>query len=354
VSIQDSYGSLSVDFLSKIDSYIRDKNPLVKQVNLYMSSLEQNVLIIRKDGSLCEDHRPMFSLRVSIVLEKNGRKEIGLHGCGGRESQDVYTDRWKQVADEAFRQAEINLESIAAPAGEMTVVLGSGFPGILLHEAIGHGLEGDFNRKGTSVYSGSIGKRIASKGVTVVDDGTISGRRGSIKYDDEGNKSSRNVLIEDGILVKYMQDSMNASLMGVPVTGNGRRQSYRHTVMPRMTNTYMLSGEYAPDEIVGSVENGVYAVNFSGGQVDITSGQFVFSASESYMIKDGRITHPLKGATLIGKGSDVLQKISMIGNDSILDSGMGTCSKDGQDVPVGVGQPTLKIDSITVGGSSEL
>jgi TldD protein len=299
------------------------------------------------------DIRPLVRLNISVVVEKNGRMESGSMGSGGRKSYQYYItpDYWQKQADEALRQALVNLEATPAPAGEMQVVLGPGWPGILLHEAVGHGLEGDFNRKGTSAFAGLLGERIAAKGVTVVDDGTITDRRGSLTVDDEGSPSERTVLIEDGILKGYIQDKMNARLMGVAPTGNGRRESFSCLPLPRMTNTYMLGGDRAPEEIIASVKRGIYAANFSGGQVDITSGKFVFSASEAYMIEDGKITHPVKGATLIGNGPDVLTKVTAIGNDMALDTGIGTCGKAGQSVPVGVGQPTLLVDGLTVGGT---
>jgi len=290
---------------------------------------------------------------VQVIAEQHGRRESGSSGGGGRSDYAYFTDeRIKDYAQRAVDQALVNLDSRPAPAGTMTVVLGPGWPGILLHEAIGHGLEGDFNRKGSSAFSGKVGKRVAAKGVTVVDDGTIEGRRGSLNIDDEGNPTQRTVLIEDGILKGYMQDSLNARLMGVPVTGNGRRESFAHVTMPRMTNTYMLNGDKDPAEIIKSVKSGLYAVNFGGGQVDITSGKFVFSAAEAYMIENGRVTYPVKGATLIGNGPEALKLVSMIGNDMALDSGVGTCGKEGQSVPVGVGQPTLRIDGLTVGGTA--
>jgi TldD protein len=287
-----------------------------------------------------------------VIAEANGRREQGSSGGGGRGDYALFTDeRLESYAEQAVSQALVNLESRPAPAGTMTVVLGPGWPGVLLHEAIGHGLEGDFNRKGSSAFSGRIGERVAAPGVTVVDDGTLPGRRGSLNIDDEGNPTRCNVLIENGVLRGYLQDSLNARLMGVPVTGNGRRESFAHIVMPRMTNTYMLNGERDPKDIIASVKNGLYAVNFGGGQVDITNGKFVFSASEAYMIEDGRVTYPVKGATLIGNGPDALTRVSMIGNDLALDTGVGTCGKEGQSVPVGVGQPTLRIDGLTVGGT---
>lgn len=349
----------SVDFaekiilLGEIDRYLRGKNPLVKQVSASLSGEWQSVQILRADGKRIEDIRPLVRLNISVVVEQNGRMERGSYGGGGRNSYHQYIapEKWQQSADEALRQALVNLEAAPAPAGEMHVVLGPGWPGILLHEAVGHGLEGDFNRKQTSAFSGLIGQRVASPGVTVVDDGTIPDRRGSLSVDDEGTPTERTVLIEDGILKGYMQDRMNARLMGVKPTGNGRRESFAHTPLPRMTNTYMLAGKQTPEEIIASVDRGIYAVNFSGGQVDITSGKFVFSASEAYMIEKGKVTHPIKGATLIGNGPDALTKIKAIGNDMQLDPGIGTCGKAGQGVPVGVGQPTLLMEGLTVGGT---
>ena len=351
--LQSMTFDVKIKILQEVDTYLCNKNPYIKQVKTFLSGQWQVVQLVLPDGSKVNDVRPLVRFNVSVILEKNGRKESGVSGYGGRASYEEFIgdNKWQAEADEALRQALVNLESIDTPAGEMTVVLGPGWPGVLLHEAVGHGLEGDFNRKKVSAFSNSIGKKVAAKGVTVVDDGTMLGCRGSINIDDEGVPSGYNVLIEDGILVGYMQDKMNANLMNASTTGNGRRQSYQDVVMPRMTNTYMLPGKYDPSEIITSVKKGIYAVNFAGGQVDITSGKFVFSASESYLIEDGRITFPIKGATIIGNGPDVLTKVSMVGNDLKLDSGIGTCSKNGQDVPVGVGQPTLKIDSIIVGGT---
>jgi TldD protein len=310
-------------------------------------------MVARHDGLMAADVRPLVRLSINVIAEINGRREQGSAGGGGRFDYAYFTDDVLQdYAEKAVHQALVNLDARPAPAGNMTVVLGAGWPGILLHEAIGHGLEGDFNRKGSSAFSGKIGQRVASKGVTVVDDGTISNRRGSLSLDDEGNPTQRTVLIEDGILRGYIQDSLNSRLMGMPLTGNARRESYAHIPMPRMTNTYMLNGNMPPEEIIKSVKKGLYAANFGGGQVDITSGKFVFSAAEAYMIEDGKITYPVKGATLIGNGPDVLTRVSMIGNDMELDSGVGTCGKEGQSVPVGVGQPTLRIDGLTVGGTA--
>jgi TldD protein len=303
---------------------------------------------------MAADIRPLVRINVQVIVEQNDRRESGYAGGGGRfDYQELFNgNRPYDIAKEALRQALVNLEAIDAPAGVMPVVLGPGWPGVLLHEAVGHGLEGDFNRKGTSVYSGRIGERVAAKGVTIVDDGTLANRRGSLTVDDEGTPTQHNVLIEDGILRGYMQDTLNARLMGVAPTGNGRRESFAHLPMPRMTNTYMLAGTHAPEEIIASVKKGLYAPNFAGGQVDITSGKFVFSASEAYLIENGKITRPVKGATLIGNGPDTMTKVSMIGTDLALDAGVGICGKDGQSVPVGVGQPSLKIDSMTVGGTN--
>jgi TldD protein len=311
------------------------------------------ILVARADGHLAADVRPLVHLAVTAIVEQDGRREQGHTGAGGRFGYAFFTDeRLEALARDAVRQALVNLDARPAPAGVMSVVLGPGWPGILLHEAIGHGLEGDFNRKGTSAFSGRVGERVAAPGVTVIDDGTIPDRRGSLSIDDEGNPTSRTVLIEDGILRGYLQDRMNARLMGLPVTGNGRRESYASIPMPRMTNTYMLGGDVPPQEIVASVERGLYAVNFGGGEVDITSGKFVFSASEAYWIEDGRIQHPVKGATIIGNGPDALTRVTMVGSDMCLDPGMGMCGKDGQSVPVGVGQPTIRIEGLTVGGTA--
>jgi TldD protein len=340
--------------LGEIDAYARAKDPRVRQVSASLSGSWQAVQIVRPEGARFADIRPLVRLNVSVVVEENGRMETGSSGAGGRVMYEHYLDpaQWKKQVEEALRQALVNLSSVPAPAGEMTVVLGPGWPGVMLHEAVGHGLEGDFNRKKTSAFAGLLGQRVASPGVTVVDDGTIPDRRGSLTIDDEGTPSRSNVLIEDGILKAYMQDRLNARLMGMPATGNGRRQSYAFAPMPRMTNTYMLAGDKAPGEIIESVKKGLYAVNFGGGQVDITSGKFVFSASEAYLVEDGKIGPAVKGATLIGNGPDALTKISMIGNDLTLDDGIGTCGKDGQGVPVGVGQPTLRMDGLTVGGTA--
>ncbi len=340
--------------LAEIDAYARDKDTRVIQVMASIAGEWQAVQILRADGTRVADLRPLVRLNVSIVVEHDGRRETGSYGTGGRFAYAAVTAGpvWRGAVDEALRQALVNLESRPAPAGEMEVVLGSGWPGILLHEAIGHGLEGDFNRKKTSAFSDLLGKRVASPGVTVIDDGTMPDRRGSLTVDDEGTPSSRTVLIEDGVLVGFIQDRLNARLMGMPATGNGRRQSHAHAPMPRMTNTVMLAGPNTPEEMIASVKRGLYAVNFGGGQVDITSGKFVFSASEAYLIEDGKVTAPVKGATLIGNGPDALTKVAMIGNDMALDPGIGTCGKSGQGVPVGVGQPTLKLAGLTVGGTA--
>ena len=342
-----------VDLLRAIDAYARGKDARVRQVSASILGNWQAVQILRSGGHRVADIRPLVRMNVSVVLEQDGRMETGSYGVGGRVTYERYMDAasWKAVVDEAFRQAEVNLQSVPAPAGEVPVVLGPGWPGILLHEAIGHGLEGDFNRKKTSVFSGLMGERVAAKGVTVVDDGTIADRRGSLTIDDEGTPAENTVLIEDGILKGYMQDRTNARLMGMAPTGNGRRQSYAHQPLPRMTNTYMLGGDKDPGEILASVKKGVYAVSFGGGQVDITSGKFVFSCTEAYEIENGKVGRPLKGATLIGDGKDVLNHVGMVGNDMEMDPGIGTCGKDGQGVPVGVGQPTLLVNQLTVGGT---
>ncbi len=343
-----------VDMLGQMDLYARSKDPRVKQVSASLSGEWQAIQIIRSMGERTADIRPLVRLNISVVVEQDGRTDNGSFGTGGREGFEAFVtqDSWQGASDEALRQALVNLEAIPAPAGEVPIVLGPGWPGILLHEAIGHGLEGDFNRKGTSAFSGLMGKRVASKGVTVVDDGTINDRRGSLSIDDEGTPTQSTTLIDNGILVGYLQDRMNSRLMGTKSTGNGRRQSYAHAPIPRMTNTFMMNGDSDPAEIMESVKKGVYAVSFGGGQVDITSGKFVFSCTEAYQIEDGKMGAPLKGATLIGNGPDVLTKVSMIGNDMELDPGIGTCGKEGQGVPVGVGQPTLLIDSMTVGGTA--
>ena len=342
-----------VDLLGRVEQLARAKDPRVSQVMAGVAAEYDVVLVARADGTLAADVRPLVRLSLTVIAEQQGRREVGSAGGGGRFGLDHFDEALLQsYVDEAVSSALINLESRPAPAGEMSVVLGSGWPGILLHEAIGHGLEGDFNRKGSSAFSGRIGQRVAAKGVTVLDDGTLPDRRGSLNVDDEGNASQRNVLIEDGILRGYIQDSMNARLMGVKPTGNGRRESYAHVPMPRMTNTYMLAGKTPAEEIVASLRKGLYAVNFGGGQVDITSGKFVFSASQAYWVENGKIQYPVKGATLIGSGPDALKRVSMIGSDLALDPGVGTCGKEGQSVPVGVGQPTLRIDGLTVGGTA--
>ena len=343
-----------VKLLEEIDAYARAKDSRVRQATVSILGSWQAIYILRADGLAAADIRPLVRLNVSVVLAQGDRMETGSYGFGGRVTYDgmIHPDDWQHGVDYALREAEINLGSIPAPAGEMPVVLGPGWPGVMLHEAVGHGLEGDFNRKGTSTFSGQIGQRVAAKGVTVVDDGSIPDLRGSISIDDEGTPSGRTVLIEDGILKGYLQDRMNARLSGLEVTGNGRRQSYAHAPIPRMTNTFMLAGDKDPGEIIASVKKGIYAANFGGGQVDITSGKFVFSASEAYLIEDGKIGPAVKGATLIGTGPDAMNQVSMIGNDLKLDTGVGTCGKDGQGVPVGVGQPTLRIDGLTVGGTA--
>jgi TldD protein len=353
---QDPIASLSaeakVKLLERLEGYARKADPRITQVMASIAGEYEVIMIARHDGMMAADVRPLVRLSIQVIAEANGRREQGSAGGGGRFDYAYFTDEVLQdYAQKAVHQALVNLEARPAPAGSMTVVLGSGWPGILLHEAIGHGLEGDFNRKGSSAFSNAIGQQVAARGVTVVDDGTISNRRGSLNIDDEGNPTQRTVLIEDGYLRGYIQDSLNARLMGMPLTGNARRESYAHIPMPRMTNTYMLNGNMAPEEIIKSVKKGLYAANFGGGQVDITSGKFVFSAAEAWMIEDGKLTYPVKGATLIGNGPEVLKRVSMIGNDMALDSGVGTCGKEGQSVPVGVGQPTLRIDGLTVGGT---
>jgi TldD protein len=342
-----------VKLLEKVEQLARAKDPRVAQVMAGLAGEYDVVMVARTDGTLAADVRPLVRLSVTVIAEQGGRREMGSAGGGGRFGFAYFDEaQINQYVDEAVAAALTNLEARPAPAGEMTVVLGPGWPGILLHEAIGHGLEGDFNRKGSSAFSGRVGQRVAAKGVTVLDDGTISDRRGSLNVDDEGNASGRNVLIEDGILKGYIQDAMNARLMGVKPTGNGRRESYAHVPIPRMTNTYMLGGDKAPEEIVASIKKGLYATNFGGGQVDITSGKFVFSASQAYWVENGKILYPVKGATLVGSGPECLKRVCMIGNDMKLDSGVGTCGKEGQSVPVGVGQPTLRIDGLTVGGTA--
>jgi TldD protein len=342
-----------VELLKRVDAATRALDPRIKQVTVSLAGVWDQVLIASADGALGADVRPLVRFNVSVIVEQNGRRERGGQGGGGRSDYRYFLaeDRAMGYAREALRQALVNLEARPAPAGSLPVVLGPGWSGVLLHEAVGHGLEGDFNRKGSSAYSGRVGEKVASSLCTIVDDGTLAGRRGSLSLDDEGTPSQCTTLIENGVLKGYMQDKLNARLMGVAPTGNGRRESYAHLPMPRMTNTYMLAGESDPEEIIRSVKKGIYCANLGGGQVDITSGKFVFSTSEAYLIEDGRITAPVKGATLIGNGPEAMGRVSMVGNDLALDSGVGTCGKDGQSVPVGVGQPTLKIDSITVGGT---
>ena len=342
-----------VELLQRIDRATRALDPRIKQVTVSLAGVWDRILVAAHDGSLSADIRPLVRFNVSVIVEQNGRRERGGHGGGGRTDYRYFLeeDRAMGYAREALRQALVNLEAIAAPAGSMPVVMGAGWSGVLLHEAVGHGLEGDFNRKGSSAYSGQVGQKVASSLCTIVDDGTLAGRRGSLSVDDEGTPTQCTTLIENGVLKGYMQDKLNARLMGVAATGNGRRESYAHLPMPRMTNTYMLAGESDPEEIIRSVKKGIYCANLGGGQVDITSGKFVFSTSEAYLIEDGKITAPVKGATLIGNGPEAMSRVSMVGNDLALDSGVGTCGKDGQSVPVGVGQPTLKIDAIAVGGT---
>jgi len=343
-----------IALLHRADAEARKLDSRVSQVNVSLAGVHEVILVAASDGTLAADVRPLVRMNVSVIIEQDGRREQGGAGGGGRVGYEYFVedDRGMDYVREAVRMASVNLDSVEAPAGTMDVVLGPGWPGVLLHEAIGHGLEGDFNRKKTSAFSGRIGEQVAAKGVTVVDDGSMENRRGSLNIDDEGTTTQCTTLIEDGILKGYMQDKMNARLMGGNSTGNGRRESYAHLPIPRMTNTYMLAGEYDPEEIIASVDKGLYAVNFGGGQVDITSGKFVFSASEAYLIENGKLGAPVKGATLIGNGPDVLTRVSMIGNDLKLDTGVGVCGKDGQSVPVGVGQPTLRIDGLTVGGTS--
>ncbi|NAW91777.1 MULTISPECIES: metalloprotease TldD [unclassified Vibrio] len=345
------------ELLQELDAYIRTKEPLIQEVSVSLSGVHEQMLVAATDGTYAGDIRPLVRLSISVLAQKGDRRERGSSGGGGRFGYDFFLTEQDgrkvafQFADEAIRQALVNLEAVAAPAGAMPVVLGSGWPGVLLHEAVGHGLEGDFNRKGSSVFSGKIGQKVTSTLCTIVDDGTLKDLRGSLNVDDEGVNGQYNTLIENGVLKGYIQDKLNARLMGVNPTGNGRRESYAHLPMPRMTNTYMLPGEHTPEEIISTVKKGVYAPNFGGGQVDITSGKFVFSASEAYMIENGKITYPIKGATLIGSGIEAMQQVSMVGNDLSLDRGVGVCGKAGQSVPVGVGQPTLKLDSLTVGGT---
>ncbi|MFC3813984.1 metalloprotease TldD [Lysobacter sp. GCM10012299] len=350
----DGYANeAKVEALRRIDRMLRAADPRVQQVMVSLSGGVDTILVARSDGVMAADVRPLVRLNVQVIVEHNGRRESGYAGGGGRYSyaELLDGDKPEKLAREALRQALVNLEAIDAPAGIMPVVLGSGWPGVLLHEAVGHGLEGDFNRKGTSTYAGRMGQRVASPGVTIVDDGTLPGRRGSLNVDDEGTPTHCTTLIEDGVLVGYMQDTLNARLMGMAPTGNGRRESFAHLPMPRMTNTYMLAGQHDPEEMIRSVKKGLYAVNFGGGQVDITSGKYVFSATEAYLIEDGKITAPVKGATLIGNGPETMQRVKMIGHDLALDEGVGVCGKDGQSVPVGVGQPSLLIDQLTVGGT---
>src|SRR3990167_3662053 len=342
-----------VRLLEKVEKLAKSRDPRIVQVMAGLASEYDVVMVARADGTLAADVRPLVRLSVTVIAEQKGRREVGSSGGGGRFGLAYFTDaQIEEYVNQAVHAALTNLDARPAPAGEMTVVLGSGWPGILLHEAIGHGLEGDFNRKGSSAFSGRIGQRVAAKGVTVLDDGTIPDRRGSLNVDDEGCATERTVLIEDGILRGYIQDATNARLMKTKPTGNGRRESYAHVPMPRMTNTYMLAGDKAPQEIVASIKRGLYAVNFGGGQVDITSGKFVFSASEAYWVENGKIQYPVKGATIVGSGTECLKRVSMIGNDMKIDSGVGTCGKEGQSVPVGVGQPTLRIDGLTVGGTA--
>lgn len=356
--VDDPLASLSEDdkigFLKNIDSLARAASPYVRQVMANMVAVHEVILIVDESGRMTADVRPLVRTNVSVIVERDGQTESATAGGGGRFNLDFFlnANKAQEYAEDAVRKALINLDAEAAPAGSMTVVLGNGWPGVLLHEAIGHGLEGDFNRKGTSAFAGRIGEQVAAKGITVVDDGTLEQRRGSLSVDDEGTQTQCTTLIEDGILKGYLFDRQNAALMDTRSTGNGRRQSYSHLPMPRMTNTYMRAGNYDPEEIIRSVDKGVYAVNFSGGQVDITSGKFVFSASEAYRIENGKLGAPIRNATLIGNGPDVLTRVSMVGNDLELDSGIGVCGKDGQSVPVGVGQPTLRVDGLTVGGTA--
>ena len=356
--LQSLDNTAKVAMLHQMEAFIRTLDAKAEQVMVSMSGVYEEVLVAASDGTFASDIRPLVRLNCSVLLNDNGRRERGSAGGGGRTDYSFFSEdvngepRWMGYAREAVRQAQVNLVAVDAPAGMMPVVLGSGWPGVLLHEAVGHGLEGDFNRKGASTFSGRIGEQVASKYCTIVDDGTLAHRRGSLNIDDEGTVSQHNVLIENGILKGYLQDKHNAMLMNVAPTGNGRRESFAHLPMPRMTNTYMLAGEYEPGEIIASVKRGIYAPNFGGGQVDITSGKFVFSASEAYLIEDGKITTPIKGATLIGNGPEAMQQVSMVGNDLALDTGVGVCGKQGQSLPVGVGQPTLKLDGMTVGGTA--
>jgi TldD protein len=343
-----------IKLLERVDAEARRLDSRVTQVMASLSGTHEVILVMASDGTVAADVRPLVRMNVSVIVEHDGRREQGYCGSGGRYelSKFLEQDRWKELVHEAVRGALVNLDAVPAPAGTMTVVLGPGWPGVLLHEAIGHGLEGDFNRKGTSAFSGRIGEQVASDQCTVVDDGTLGSRRGSLNVDDEGTPTRCTTLIENGVLRGYLQDKLNARLMGVAPTGNGRRESFAHVTLPRMTNTYMLAGKYSPEEIIASVPNGLYCRNFGGGQVDITSGKFVFSASEAYLIENGKVTRPVRGATLIGNGPDVLRRVSMVGKDLKLDEGVGTCGKEGQDIPVGVGQPTLRVDGLTVGGTA--
>ena len=345
--------TVKTGLLAEIDAWVRAKDPRVVQVSVSLAGSQEMIDILRPDGAHYHDVRPLVRLNISVTLEQKGRRESAGAGAGGRAAYEEWLEpeRWQKLAERALRKAEVNLDSIPAPAGEMEVVLGPGWPAVLLHEAVGHGLEGDFNRKGASVYSGRIGEQVAAKGVTIIDDGTIEARRGSLTIDDEGTPTQRNVLIEDGVLKAYMQDRQNARLMGVPPTGNGRRESYDATIMPRMTNTIMLGGEQDPAEIVASIKRGIWAVDFGGGQVDITSGNFVFQCTEAYLVEDGKVIAPVKNATLIGHGPTALSNVEMIGNDFAMDDGVGVCGKAGQSVPVGVGQPSLKVSGLTVGGA---
>jgi TldD protein len=342
-----------VELLKKVDIYTRSRDPRVSEVIVSLAGTFETILVVATDGTFAADVRPLVRMNVSVIATQGSRREQGSDGGGGRftYAELAHDHVWQHFADQAVRQALVNLDADAAPAGTMTVVLGPGWPGVLLHEAVGHGLEGDFNRKGTSAFSGRLGEQVAASCVTVVDDGSLLRRRGSLTVDDEGTPTQPTVLIENGVLRAYMQDKLNAGLMSMPTTGNGRRESFAHLPMPRMTNTFMHAGEYAAEEIISSVEKGLYAVNFSGGQVDITSGRFVFSASEAYLIENGKVTRPIRGATLIGNGPEAMTRVSMVGNDLRLDAGIGVCGKDGQSVPVGVGQPTLRIDGLTVGGT---
>ncbi|RVT45987.1 metalloprotease TldD [Rheinheimera sediminis] len=356
--LQSLDNTAKVELLKQMEVYIRSLDSRAEQVAVSLSGVYEEVLVAASDGTFATDIRPLVRLNCSVLLQHNGRRERGGSGGGARTNYQYFLEdvngspRWQGYAREAVRMAQVNLTAVDAPAGTMPVVLGSGWPGVLLHEAVGHGLEGDFNRKGSSTFAGRIGEQVASKHCTIVDDGTLAHRRGSLNIDDEGTPSQYNVLIENGILKGYIQDKHNAMLMNVAPTGNGRRESFAHLPMPRMTNTYMLAGDYDPQEIIGSVKKGIYAPNFGGGQVDITSGKFVFSASEAYLIEDGKITTPIKGATLIGNGPEAMQQVSMVGNDLALDAGVGVCGKQGQSLPVGVGQPTLKLDAMTVGGTA--